>query len=201
MKDKIQIKELIEQQICVPVIPNMKQLEKFIESDLLICLFQDIHISLLDHMIKKIHESNKLALVHIDMIHGISVDEYGTEFLCQRLRADGVISTKTKIIETTKRNKKIAVLRVFLIDSKSIDRGIETILKSQPDVVEVMPAIAYKIIPYIKSKISIPIIGGGLLKSIDDINDGLVAGCIGFTVSDLNLCNSIHDAQKDDKSQ
>lgn len=201
MKEKIQIKELIEQQICVPVIPNMKQLEKFIESDLLICLFQDIHISLLEHMIRKTHESNKLALVHIDMIHGISVDEYGTEFLCQKLRADGIISTKTKIIETTKKNKKIAVLRVFLIDSKSIERGIETILKSQPDVVEVMPAIAYKIIPYIKSKISTPIIGGGLLKSVEDVKDGLNAGCIAFTVSNLNLCNAIHEAQKEDKNQ
>ncbi len=201
MIEKYQIKEIIEQQICVPVIPSMKQLEKFIETDLLICLFQDIHISLLENMIRKIHECNKLALVHIDMIHGISVDEYGTEFLCQRLRADGIISTKTKIIETTKKNKKISVLRVFLIDSKSIERGIETILKSQPDLVEVMPAIAYRIIPYIESRISIPIIGGGLLKTIDDIREGLNAGCIAFTVSDLNLCNMIHDAQKEEGIQ
>ncbi|MBS3987309.1 MAG: glycerol-3-phosphate responsive antiterminator [Erysipelothrix sp.] len=193
MKEINTMIDILRNQICVPVVPSMKRLEKFIESDLIVCILQDIHISLLEHMIKMLHENNKLALVHIDMVHGISSDEHGAEFLCQRLRADGVISSKTRIIETTKKNKKIAIQRMFLIDSKSIERGIETVQKSQPDIVEVMPAIAYKIIPYIKSKISMPLIGGGLLKSKEDILQGLEAGCMAFTVSDLCLCESMHE--------
>jgi glycerol uptake operon antiterminator len=185
--------DIIKAQICIPVVPSMKRLEKFIESDLTICILQDIHISLLEHMIKMLHAHQKLALVHIDMVHGISSDEHGAEFLCQRLRADGIISSKTRIIETTKKNKKIAIQRMFLIDSKSIERGIETLHKSQPDIVEVMPAIAYNIIPYIISKIDIPLIGGGLLKSKEDIKQGQNVGCVGFTVSDLCLCQSIHE--------
>jgi glycerol uptake operon antiterminator len=185
--------DIIKAQICIPVVPSMKRLEKFIESDLTICVLQDIHISLLEHMIKTLHANNKLALVHIDMVHGISSDEHGAEFLCQRLRADGIISSKTRIIETTKKNKKIAIQRMFLIDSKSIERGIETLQKSQPDIVEVMPAIAYNIIPYIISKIDIPLIGGGLLKTKEDVIQGQKAGCVGFTVSDLCLCASIHE--------
>lgn len=193
MKEIQPMIDILKKQICVPVVPSMKRLEKFIETDLVVCILQDIHISLLEHMIKTLHDNNKLALVHIDMVHGISSDEHGVEFLCQRLRADGVISSKTRIIETTKKNKKIAIQRMFLIDSKSIERGIETVQKSQPDIVEVMPAIAYKIIPYIKSKISMPLIGGGLLKSKEDILQGLEAGCMAFTVSDLCLCESMHE--------
>lgn len=193
MKEIQPMIDILKKQICVPVVPSMKRLEKFIESDLIVCILQDIHISLLEHMIKTLHDNNKLALVHIDMVHGISSDEHGAEFLCQRLRADGVISSKTRIIETTKKNKKIAIQRMFLIDSKSIERGIETLQKSQPDIVEVMPAIAYKIIPYIKSKISMPLIGGGLLKTKEDILQGLEAGCMAFTVSDLCLCESMHE--------
>lgn len=193
MKEIQPMIDILKKQICVPVVPSMKRLEKFIETDLIVCILQDIHISLLEHMIKTLHDNNKLALVHIDMVHGISSDEHGAEFLCQRLRADGVISSKTRIIETTKKNKKIAIQRMFLIDSKSIERGIETVQKSQPDIVEVMPAIAYKIIPYIKSKISMPLIGGGLLKSKEDILQGLEAGCMAFTVSDLCLCESMHE--------
>jgi glycerol uptake operon antiterminator len=185
--------DIIKAQVCIPVVASMKRLEKFIESDLIVCILQDIHISLLEHMIKTLHDNKKLALVHIDMVHGISSDEHGAEFLCQRLRADGIISSKTRIIETTKKNKKIAIQRMFLIDSKSIERGIETLHKSQPDIVEVMPAIAYNIIPYIISKIDIPLIGGGLLKTKQDIEDGLKAGCVAFTVSDLFLCQSIHE--------
>lgn len=193
MKEIQPMIDILKNQICVPVVPSMKRLEKFIETDLVVCILQDIHISLLEHMIKTLHDNNKLALVHIDMVHGISSDEHGAEFLCQRLRADGVISSKTRIIETTKKNKKIAIQRMFLIDSKSIERGIETLQKSQPDIVEVMPAIAYKIIPYIKSKINMPLIGGGLLKSKEDILQGLEAGCMAFTVSDLCLCESMHE--------
>jgi len=193
MKEIQSMIDILKNQICVPVVPSMKRLEKFIETDLVVCILQDIHISLLEHMIKTLHDNNKLALVHIDMVHGISSDEHGAEFLCQRLRADGVISSKTRIIETTKKNKKIAIQRMFLIDSKSIERGIETLQKSQPDIVEVMPAIAYKIIPYIKSKINMPLIGGGLLKSKEDILQGLEAGCMAFTVSDLCLCESMHE--------
>lgn len=193
MKEINTMIDILKNQICVPVVHSMKRLEKFIESDLIVCILQDIHISLLEHMIKTLHDNNKLALVHIDMVHGISSDEHGAEFLCQRLRADGVISSKTRIIETTKKNKKIAIQRMFLIDSKSIERGIETLQKSQPDIVEVMPAIAYKIIPYIKSQINMPLIGGGLLKTKEDILQGLEAGCMAFTVSDLCLCESMHE--------
>lgn len=193
MKEINTMIDILKNQICVPVVHSMKRLEKFIETDLIVCILQDIHISLLEHMIKTLHDNNKLALVHIDMVHGISSDEHGAEFLCQRLRADGVISSKTRIIETTKKNKKIAIQRMFLIDSKSIERGIETLQKSQPDIVEVMPAIAYKIIPYIKSQINMPLIGGGLLKTKEDILQGLEAGCMAFTVSDLCLCESMHE--------
>ena len=77
---------------------------------------------------------------------------------------------------------------MFLIDSKSIERGIETIHKSLPDIVEVMPAVAFKIIPFIKENVNMPIIGGGLIKTEIDIIQGLNAGCTAFTISDLDLC-------------
>ncbi len=184
--------DLIQNQLCIPVIPTMKRLEQFLMTDLSTCLLQDIHISLLSDMIATLHKHERKALVHIDMINGVASDEYGTEFLCQKLRADGIISAKSRIIEVTKRNKKIAIQRMFLIDSKSVDRGIETLLRSKPDMVEVMPGIAFRIMPTIKERLNLPIIGGGLIKTKEDIENGLKAGCVAFTVSDLDLCKSVH---------
>jgi len=135
-----------------------------------------------------LNEKGRKGLVHIDMINGIASDEFGAEYLCQKLRSDGIISSKTRIVETTKKNNKIAIQRMFLIDSKSIERGIETLQKSQPDIVEVMPAIAYNIIPFIKQHVDIPIIGGGLIKTENDIKQSLDVGCFALTVSDLELC-------------
>lgn len=191
-----QLIEIIQTQICIPVVASMKQLELFLKTDLQICVLQNIHISLLGHMINLLHEQGRKALVHVDMINGIAADEYGAEYLCQKLKCDGIITSKTRIIETTKKNKKIAIQRMFLIDSKSIERGIETIKKSNPDIVEVMPAIAYNIIPFIKEHVSMPIIGGGLLKSEKDIIQGLSVGCTAFTVSDINLCVRFYESKK-----
>jgi glycerol uptake operon antiterminator len=183
--------DLIQKQICIPVVPTMKRLEQFLMTDLSTCVLQDIHISLLSDMILTLHKHERRALIHIDMINGVASDEYGTEYLCQKLKADGIISSKSRIIEVTKRNKKIAIQRMFLIDSKSVERGIDMLIKSKPDMVEVMPAIAYRIIPTIKERLNLPIIGGGLLKTKEDIENGLKAGCVAFTVSDLELCKEM----------
>jgi glycerol uptake operon antiterminator len=185
--------EMIQRQVCIPVVPTMKRLEQFLLTDLTICVLQDIHISMLSDIISTLHKHERKALVHIDMINGVASDEYGTEYLCQKLKVDGIISSKSKIIEVTKRNKKIAIQRMFLIDSKSVSRGIEMLMRSKPDLVEVMPAIAFRIIPFINDRLNIPVIGGGLIKTKEDIHNGLLAGCVAFTVSDLALCKEIYN--------
>lgn len=190
--------ETIQNQICIPVISNMKRLELFIRTDLTVCVIQDVHLSMVGNMIALLHKHNRKALVHIDMIHGLSNDEYGVEFLCQRMYADGIISTKSKVVEHAKKNKRLAIQRIFLIDSKSIERGLETILKSNPDVVELMPAIAFNIIPSIKELVSIPMIGGGLIKNEQDVHQGLQAGFTAFTVSDLDLCQTVYNRKLKD---
>ena len=183
--------KILEQQVAIPVIATMKRLEQFLQTDLNTCLLQDIHISLLPDIIGQLHKNQRRALVHIDMIKGIASDEYGAEYLCQKLRCDGIISSKSKIIEVAKRNKKLAIQRMFLIDSKSVAKGVDLLLKTQPHIVEVMPAIAFNIIPSLKQQLNIPIIGGGLIKTPEDIEQGLAAGCIAFTVSDLELVKAI----------
>ena len=178
----------LQRQICIPVISSMKRLEQFLLTPLTVCVLQDVHVSLLGSMLNRLHEQHRLGLVHLDMIHGLATDEYGAEFACQQLKADGLITTKTRPIETAKRNKKVAIQRFFLIDSKSIERGLETLAKSQPDFIEVMPAIAFNILPSLKARTSIPIIGGGLIKTIAEIDQGLQNGYSALTLSDLSLC-------------
>lgn len=190
--------ETIQNQIAIPVISSMKRLELFIRTDLTLCVIQDVHLAMVGNMIALLHKHNRRALIHIDMIHGLSNDEYGVEYLCQRMYADGIISTKSKVVEHTKKNKKLAIQRIFLIDSKSIERGIETIRKSSPDVVELMPAIAFNIIPSIKELVSIPMIGGGLIKNEQDVQQGLQAGFTAFTISDLDLCQKVYNRKLKD---
>lgn len=182
------MKDHILTQACIPVIATMKQLERFLVSDLKVCVLQDVHVSLLGSMLEHLHAHARMGLVHIDLIAGLSNDEAGSEFVLQKLRADGLISVKTRSIACAKRNHKLAIQRLFLIDSKSLERGLETLNKAQPDFVEILPGVAFGALAHIKTRTNIPIIAGGLLKTSDDLKAAQDAGCSAFTLSDWDLC-------------
>lgn len=175
-------------QVCIPVIATMKQLERFLKSEIKVCVLQDVHVSLLGSMIEHLHARGRIGLVHIDLIPGVANDEAGSEFVLQKLRADGLISVKTRSIACAKRNQKLAIQRLFLIDSKSLERGLETLSKSQPDFVEILPGVAFGVLSQIKTRTTIPLIAGGLLKTSDDVRAAQAAGCSACTLSDWELC-------------
>jgi glycerol uptake operon antiterminator len=186
----------IQTQGYIPVISSMKKLEQFLKTSLKVCILQDVHIALLGSMIDLLHQHHCLALVHIDMINGLSSDEHGTEYVIQRLKGDGIITVKARVIESAKKNHKTAILRIFLIDGKSLERGLDLVERVKPDVVEVMPAIAYTILPTLRNSIRVPIIAGGLLRHAHDIEQALKHGCDACSLSDLDLCVQMSRAHK-----
>jgi len=160
----------------IPSIEKVKLFDKFIDSDYEYCILMNFHLSMVESLVKKAHQQQKKVIVHIDLTHGISNDEFGVEYLCQKLKVDGIISTKRKCVETAKRCHKLTILRVFLIDSKSLEQGIDLANSLKPDFLEVLPAIAYSIFNNIKSRCSIPLIGGGLIKSKSELEKALNSG-------------------------
>ena len=168
----------------VPSIDNMKKFEYFLETDYEYCFLMNIHISLLAKMVRDAHRINKKVIVHIDLLKGITSDEYGVEYLCQVLDVDGIISTRRKTIEAVIRCGKIAVLRVFLIDSQSLKQGIELVNQLKPDFLEVLPAIAYSVVAKIREETDVSIIGGGLLSNIDEVRMALASGFEAVSLSD-----------------
>lgn len=178
--------EKIEQKV-IPAISNEKDFEKFLESKYCYCVFLNMNISQLGILIDMTHKQGKKALVHIDLIQGLASDEYGCEYACQKLKADGIISTKGKIVEMAKKNKKIAILRLFLIDSKSLEKGLNLCNTIMPDYMEVLPGIADSIIPYIKERVDVSIMSGGLIKTEEQIDDCLNQGAKAVTISDMKV--------------
>lgn len=167
----------------IPAISGMKEFEKFISSDKKICVIMNIHVGMLDEMIRIAHKNNKIAIVHLDLIKGITPDEFGCEFICQILNADGIISTKPKALETAKKNSRIAILRLFLIDSKSLEHGIDVVNKTKPDYVEILPGIACQVLPMIKEKTGAKLMCGGLIHTKEDAARCFEAGACAITVS------------------
>jgi glycerol uptake operon antiterminator len=144
----------------------------------------NLHLGLLDGIIKEAHMKNKKILLHLDLTRGLSADVYGCEYACQVLQVDGIISTKVKVIESAKKCGKVAILRFFLIDSKSLEKGILICNTIKPDYVEVLPGIAYEIIPYIKEQVFCEIMCGGLIKSMTQVEKCIEAGACSVTISE-----------------
>ncbi|WP_423364288.1 glycerol-3-phosphate responsive antiterminator [Mycoplasma sp. P36-A1] len=171
----------------IPAISNYKNLDLFLNTEHIYGVILDFHINHLSDIINKMHKNNKKVFVHIDMIHGLANDKYGTEYLCQKLKVDGIISTKPNALLAAKANNCLAIQRIFLIDSTSLKKSIDLVNKIQPDYLEVLPALASKIFTTIESQIDIPVIGGGLIVDKEDIKNCLDNGLVAVTTGKKSL--------------
>lgn len=178
----------LPEQALIPVLTTIKQLERFLATELKLCILQDFHFGLLKDAVRILHENGRFGLVHIELVQGISNDEFGTQILTQQLKVDGIISSKPKIIEMAKKTHAIAIQRVFLIDSKSLERGVASVSESKPDAMEVMPALAFPMFANIKQRIDMELWAGGLIRDETTARVVLASGATRMTVSDLDLC-------------
>ncbi|QNM06536.1 glycerol-3-phosphate responsive antiterminator [Qiania dongpingensis] len=167
----------------VLAISTMKEFEGFLDSRFTWGVLMEFHIALLSGMVNAAHRQGKKILFHLDLLRGISTDEYGCEYACQKLGADGIISTRPKVLETAKKNKCLAILRLFLIDTRSLERGIGLCNALEPDYVEVLPGIACGILSYIRERTGVPLMCGGLIRKPEEIENCFRAGACAVTIS------------------
>lgn len=178
---------MLPKQPVIPVITSMTGLKRFLETDLPCLIVQDFHLNLLGEVIETAHAHKRSVIVHIELIQGLASDEYGTQHVIQHLHADAIISSKPKVIEMAKKNKIPAILRLFVLDSKSLKRGIELTQSLLPDAVEFMPSLVYPlIVPMIESA-PCEVWAGGLIRDFDTIHTLTRSGITRVTVSDLRL--------------
>ena len=134
------------------------------------------------------HKACKKLFVHIDFTDGLSKDSAGLSYIATK-GIDGIISTRSGVIKCAAENSIPCVQRFFMIDSRSVDTALESMRASRPDMIEIMPAVAYKTITKIKSSTSTPIIAGGLVERKDEIFSALGAGASGVSTGASDLWN------------
>lgn len=127
----------------------------------------------------------KTLFVHIDLAEGVGKDKYGLKFL-QKLGVEGIISTRAGLIKAAKELGLKTVQRLFILDSHSI-RTAESIVKTAPDMIEVMPGVIPVAIKEIHEMIDIPIIAGGLVRTAQDVEIILDAGAVAASTSEEEL--------------
>ena len=96
----------------------------------------------LPQIIKECKKHNKLVFLHMDLIKGIGRDREGVIYLARKELCNGVVTTKSNLINIAKKEGLIAVQRLFLLDSAALKTGEQILKHNQPDAVEILPGIA-----------------------------------------------------------
>ncbi len=133
-----------------------------------------------------LHRKNKKLYIHMDMAEGLGKDKFGIKFV-KDLGVDGIISTRANIIKSAKDVGLFTVQRFFAIDAHSIETIVETAKNTKPDMIEIMPGIATKVISKIKNKVNIPIIAGGLIETAEEISVAIYSGASAVSTSKCEL--------------
>lgn len=167
----------------IPALGGMKQFKRFLSSSFPVGVIMNLHLALLDGVFSSAKAAEKELLVHMDMIHGLSGDEYGAEYICGKYRPLAAISIRPSVILACKRLGVTAIQRVFLIDTLALNRSIEAVGKAKPDYVEVLPGMCLPLFPMLRSKLNKPLIAGGLIPSKAEAEQILKQNVSAVTIS------------------
>lgn len=144
-------------------------------------LFGDIcNIPQIVHTIKS---GGKTAIVHADLIDGLSSKDVAVRFLKENTEADGIISTRTNLIKLARELGLLTVQRFFLIDSIALSNVRKTMESGVADYVEILPGVMPKIVRRIASYSSAPLIAGGLISDKEDVISILQAGAAAISTT------------------
>ena len=141
-------------------------------------------------ILERIKAAGKKAMVHIDLIAGLSAKEISVEFIARQTRADGISTTKPALVRRAKELGIFAVLRFFVIDSLAL-KNIENLEMqcgtSRPDFIEVLPGVMPKVLGRIAKVSRIPMIAGGLITEKEDVIAALSVGAIAVSSTNQDV--------------
>lgn len=180
---KKEFMEALEDSPVIAAIKDDEGLKKCLtsESHVIFILYGDIVT--IPQIVATVKEAGKLAMVHIDLITGLSSKEITVDFLKQCTLADGIITTKPNLIKHARELGLYTVLRFFLIDSMAYENIERQVKLVKPDVIEVLPAPMPKIVSKVCTLSPTPVIAGGLISDKEDVMTLLQTGVISVSTT------------------
>ncbi|WP_017728729.1 glycerol-3-phosphate responsive antiterminator [Halalkalibacterium ligniniphilum] len=171
----------------LPAARTAKELESFLDTDFHYIILLNSHVAQLRSLVRLVKSNGKELLLHADLVQGLRSDEYAAQFLAQDIRPKGLISTRKNVVLTAKKNKLLAVQRLFLLDSIALESSYKLLETTKPDLIEVLPGVMPHIITEVYEKTKIPIIAGGLIRTGNEVSAALKAGAVAVSTSRKEL--------------
>jgi len=175
-----------------PVIAGLRDaagVEAAIQRGVAVLFILGEDIFALQESVAKAHAHGRLIFAHVDLIKGLGRDDAGVRFLGRSVGVDGVLTTRANLIGAAKKEGLIAIQRLFVLDSESLEAGLPTVERSAPDAVEILPGVILPAIaPQLASRAALPpLIAGGLIRSQAQAEAVLAAGALAVSTSALAL--------------
>ena len=177
-----------------PIIAAVKDdngLEEALTEDIEIIFVLYGDICSIPTIVDKIKKAGKVAMVHVDLITGLNNSkDVCLDFIKNNTKADGIITTKSNLIQHARELELNTVLRYFILDSLAL-QNIEKQARSpgiKPDIIEFLPGIVLpKMIKRINKVSRVPIIAGGLIADKEDVMNALDAGALAISTTNHDV--------------
>ncbi len=184
MKEKDLFRKIVEDCPVIAAVKDMDGLEKSLQSDIQVIFVLFGNICTIVDIVDRIKGAGRMAVVHIDLVAGLSPREISVDFIKQNTNADGIISTRQPLIVRAKELGLLAVQRFFVIDSMAL----ESVLRpreyaARPDFIEILPGTMPKIFKRVCREIQTPVIAGGLISDKEDIMAALGSGACAISTT------------------
>ena len=127
------------------------------------------------------------VFLHLDLVNGLANDESGLRYAATLERLDGIITVRPHLVPLARKLGLLSVLRLFLQDGRAVDRGLQVIERSQPDAVEMLPGVAFVEVADRFSKVPMPCIAGGLIRTPEMVSRILAAGAKAVSTTNAKL--------------
>lgn len=170
------IRDLFESSPIITAVKDEQGLEKALKTESPVVFLLFGNICNITGLVDQVKNSGKIAIVHVDLIQGLSSKEVAVDFIHQNTRADGIISTKAPLVRHAMDLGMIGGQRTFLIDSMALETTKKQLLTFQPDFMELMPGVMPKILKTVRGYTEIPLVAGGLISDKKDILAAFDAG-------------------------
>lgn len=176
--DKKEFFQLIEQYPVAAAIKSVEDQNIALGSRVALIFLLKGDAFTLGEFIEHAHQKKKGIGVHIDLIGGIGKDRAGIQYLRQQ-GVDAIITSRSHLIAAGKAEGLITIQRLLLLERSSMEAGIKTIVRSQPDIVEVLPGIIFPdMVGRLRQHLSLPLITGGFIRTVADVERVRAAGAL-----------------------
>lgn len=139
------------------------------------------------NLVKEVKDAGKAAMVHMDLITGLSGKEVAVDFIRTHTEADGIISTKPALIKRARELSLATTLRVFVLDSMAFENIEKQVGIARPDMIEILPGLMPKVIRRVSRMLKIPVIAGGLISEKEDVVAALAAGALSVSTTNPDV--------------